>query len=84
MNKVGSNIVLGTLWITAGIGMYVTGNGENEIGAAILVVLGFMFYWAAFKIFKDPKLAKKNKKSVVQQMTDPNYKKNLKNFKKNK
>ena len=84
MNKVGSNIVLGTLWITAGIGMYVTGNGENEIGAAILVVLGFMFYWAAFKIFKDPRLAKKNKKSVVQQMTDPNYKKNLKNFKKNK
>ena len=84
MNKVGSNIVLGTLWITAGIGMYVTGNGENEIGAAILVVLGFMFYWAAFKLFKDPKLAKKNKKSVVQQMTDPNYKKNLKNFKKTK
>jgi 4-hydroxybenzoate polyprenyltransferase len=84
MNKVGSNIVLGTLWITAGIGMYVTGNGENEIGAAILVVLGFMFYWAAFKIFKDPKLAKKNKKNVIQQMTDPNYKKNLKNFKKTK
>ena len=84
MNKVGSNIVLGTLWITAGIGMYVTGNGENEIGAAILVVLGFMFYWAAFKIFKDPRLAKKNKKNVVQQMTDPNYKKNLKNFKKTK
>ena len=84
MNKVGSNIVLGTLWITAGIGMYVTGNGENEIGAAILVVLGFMFYWAAFKIFKDPKLAKKNKKNVVQQMTDPNYKINLKNFKKTK
>lgn len=84
MNKVGSNIVLGTLWITAGIGMYVTGNGENEIGAAILVVLGFMFYWAAFKIFKDPKLAKKNKKNVVHQMTDPNYKKNLKNLKKTK
>lgn len=81
MNKVGSNIVLGTLWITAGIGMYVTGNGENEIGAAILVVLGFMFYWAAFKIFKDPKLAKKNKKNVVHQMTDPNYKKNPKNLK---
>jgi len=84
MNKVGSNIVLGTLWITAGIGMYITGNGENEIGAAILVVLGLMFYWAAFKIFKDPKLAKKNKKSVVQQMTDPNYKNKTKNFKKKK
>ena len=84
MNKVGSNIVLGTLWITAGIGMYVTGNGENEIGAAILVVLGFMFYWAAFKIFKDPKLAKKNKKNVVHQMTDPNYKKNPKNLKNTK
>ena len=84
MNKVGSNIVLGTLWITAGIGMYVTGNGEKEISAAILVVLGFMFYWAAFKIFKDPKLAKKNKKNVVHQMTDPNYKKNPKNLKKTK
>ena len=84
MNKVGSNIVLGTLWVTAGIGMYVTGNGENQIGCAILIILGVMFYWAAFKIFKDPKLAKKNKKSVVQQMTDPNYKKNLKNFKKTK
>ena len=84
MSKVGSNIVLGTLWITAGIGMYFTGNGDNEIGAAILVVLGMMFYWAAFKIFKDPRLAKKSKKSLVQQMTDPNYKKNLKNFKKTK
>lgn len=84
MNKVGSNIVLGTLWITAGIGMYVTGNGENEISAAILVVLGFMFYWAAFKIFKDPKLAKKNKKNLVHQMTDSNYKKNPKNLKKTK
>ncbi len=84
MNKVGSNIVLGTLWITAGIGMYVTGSGENQIGAAILIVLGFMFYWAAYKIFKDPRLAKKNKKSVVQQMTDPNYKNNLKNYKKKK
>ena len=62
MSKVGSNIVLGTLWITAGIGMYLTGNGDNEIGAAILVVLGMMFYWAAFKIFKDPRLGKKNNK----------------------
>ena len=52
------------------------------IGAAILIVLGFMFYWAAYKIYKDPKLAKKNKKSVVQQMTDPNYKNTMKNNKK--
>ena len=83
MSKVGSKIVLGTLWVTAGIGMYFS-NPENQIGAAILVVLGLMFYWAAFKIFKDPRLAKKSKKSLVQQMTDPNYKKNLKNFKKTK
>ena len=82
MSKVGSNIVLGTLWITAGIGMYLTGNGDNEIGAAILVVLGMMFYWAAFKIFKDPRLAKKSKKSLVQQMTDSNYKKASQNLKK--
>ena len=70
MNKVGSNIVLGTLWVTAGIGMYVTGNGENQIGCAILIILGVMFYWAAFKIFKDPRLGKKNKKNLVQKMTD--------------
>ena len=41
-----------------------------------------MFYWAAFKIFKDPKLAKKNKQNLVQKMTDPNYKNT--NFKKKK
>ena len=82
MSKVGSNIVLGNLWVTAGIGMYISGSNENQIGAAILIVLGFMFYWAAYKIYKDPKLAKKNKKSVVQQMTDPNYKNTMKNNKK--
>ena len=84
MNKVGSNIVLGTLWVTAGIGMYVTGNGENQIGCAILIILGVMFYWAAFKIFKDPRLAKKNNKSLVQKMADPNYKNTAKSFKKKK
>lgn len=83
MNKVGSNIVLGTLWVTAGIGMYI-GDNENQIGAAILVVLGLMFYWAAFKIFKDPRLAKKNNKSLVQKMADPNYKNTAKSFKKKK
>ena len=77
MSKVGSNIVLGTLWITAGIGMYFTGNGDNEIGAAILVVLGMMFYWAAFKIFKDPRLGKKNNKNLVQKMTSVDYKKTI-------
>lgn len=83
MSKVGSNIVLGTLWVTAGIGMYI-GDNENQIGAAILVVLGLMFYWAAFKIFKDPRLAKKNNKSLVQKMADQNYKNTAKSFKKKK
>ena len=77
MNKVGSNIVLGTLWVTAGIGMYVTGNGENQIGCAILIILGVMFYWAAFKIFKDPRLGKKNNKNLVQKMTSADYKKSI-------
>ena len=81
MSKVGSNIVLGTLWVVAGIGMYL-GDNQNQIGAAVLVVLGLMFYWAAFKIFKDPRLAKKNKKNLVQQMTDSNYKKASQNLKK--
>ncbi len=91
MNKVGSNIVLGTLWVTAGIGMFVTGNGENQVGSAILIILGVMFYWAAFKIYQDPRLAKKNKKNLVQKMTDGSstnslHKKNVstKNINKNK
>ena len=63
--------------------MYI-GDNENQIGAAILVVLGLMFYWAAFKIFKDPRLAKKNNKSLVQKMADPNYKNTAKSFKKKK
>lgn len=74
MSRVGTNIVIGTLWIIVAIWMFTTGGAENQAGAAILVVLGFMFYWAAFKIYQNPNLAKKNKKNLVQKMTDPNYK----------
>lgn len=84
MSRVGSNIVIGTFWIIVAIWMYLSGGVENQAAAAILVVLGFMFYWAAFKIYQNPNLAKKNKKNLVQQMTDPNYKNTLKNSKKKK
>lgn len=83
MNRVGTNIVIGTFWILVAIWMFMSGGDmENQASAAILIVLGLMFYWAAFKIFKNPNLAKKNKKNLVQQMTDPNYKSTLKNKKK--
>ena len=75
MNRVGTNIVIGTFWILVAIWMFMSGGDvENQASAAILVILGFMLYWAAFKIFKNPNLAKKNKKNLVQKITDPNYK----------
>ncbi len=78
MSRVGSNIVIGTFWIGIAGWMYFTGGAENQAGAAILAVLGVMFYWAAFKIYKNPNLVKKNKRSLIQQMTDPNTKKSMK------
>lgn len=78
MNRVGTNIVIGTFWILVAIWMFMSGGAENQASSAILIILGLMFYWAAFKIFKDPRLAKKNKKNLIQQMTDPNYKNTLK------
>ncbi len=84
MNRVGANIVIGTFWILVAIWMFMSGGDmENQASAAILIILGLMFYWAAFKIFKNPNLAKKNKKNLVQQITDPNYK-NKSAFKKKK
>lgn len=83
MSRVGTNIVIGTFWILVAIWMFMSGEGvENQACSAILIILGLMFYWAAFKIFKDPRLAKKNTKNLVQKMTDPNYKNTMKNKKK--
>ena len=84
MNNVGTNIVIGTFWILVAAWMYFTGNGslETQASCAVLVILGLMFYWAGFKIFQNPNLAKKNKKNLVQQITDPNYKNTYNNKKK--
>lgn len=83
MNRVGTNIVIGTFWILVAIWMFMSGGDmENQASAAILVILGLMFYWAAFKIFQNPNLAKKNKKNLVQKITDPNYKSTILNKKK--
>ena len=73
MNSVYTNLGLGTFWLFVAGWMYMT-KATNDACVAVIVILGLMFYWAAFKIFKDPKLAKKNKKNLVQKMTDPNYK----------
>lgn len=90
MNRVGMNIVLGTFWILVGIWMFLSGGSENQLSAAVLIILGLMFYWAAYKIYLNPNLQKKNKKNLVQKMTDPSakssyknsFKGNLKNIKK--
>ncbi len=86
MNRIGMNIVMGTLWILVAIWMFTSGNGnpENQASAAILIILGLMFYWAAFKMFQNPNLIKKNKKNMIQQITDPNYKSKIINTKKKK
>jgi NADH:ubiquinone oxidoreductase subunit 6 (subunit J) len=81
MNSVYTNLGLGTFWLFVAGWMYMT-KATNDACVAVIVILGLMFYWAAFKIFKDPKLAKKNKQNLVQKMTDPNYKNT--NFKKKK
>ena len=78
MNRVGANIVIGTFWILVAIWMFMSGGDmEKQTSAAILVVLGLMFYWSAFKIFLNPSLAKKNKKNLVQKISDPAYKSTL-------
>lgn len=83
MSRVGTNIVIGTFWILVAIWMFMSGGDvENQASAAILVILGVMFYWAAFKIYQNPNLKKKSKKNLVQQITDPNYKSTILNKKK--
>lgn len=82
MNRVGMNIVLGTFWILVGIWMFLSNKSENQLSAAVLIILGAMFYWAAYKIYLNPNLVKKNKKNLIQKMTDPNYKKSSVNKKK--
>lgn len=86
MNRIGLNIVLGTLWISVAIWMFLSSAGdvEKQASAAILVILGLMFYWAAYKMFMNPNLIKKNKKNIIQQITDPNYKSKIINSKKKK
>lgn len=81
MTNVITNLGIGTFWLLVAGWMYMT-KMTNDACVAILIILGLMFYWAAFKIFKDPKLGKKNGKNLVQKITDPNYKDTT--FKKNK
>lgn len=79
MNRVGMNIVLGTFWILVAIWMFMTGEGtETQMSSAILIVLGLLFYWSAYKLYVNPNLAKRNKKNLIQKMTDPEAKKKTK------
>ena len=70
MNRVIIYLVLGTFWILASFWMYLSGDAENQISAAILLVLGCMFYWSAYKMFKDPSLAKKKNKNLIEKIAD--------------
>ena len=74
MSRVYTNLGIGTFWLFVAGGMYMT-NMTNDACVAILVLLGLMFYWAAFKMFKNPQMAMKKKQNLVQKMTDPGYKK---------
>lgn len=77
MNRVIIYLVLGTFWILASFWMYLSGDAENQISAAILLVLGCMFYWSAYKMFKDPSLAKKKNKNLIEKIADENSAKTL-------
>lgn len=79
-NRVGMNLIIGTFWILAAIWMYAEKITTNAC-VAVIVVLGLMFYWAAFKIFKNPRL-QKNNKNLMQKIADPNFKQSY--FKKKK
>ena len=73
MSRIGTNIVIGTFWIAAAVWMFTSGGADNQASAGILVILGLMFYWAAFKMYQNPNLAKTNKKNLVQKLSDKNY-----------
>ena len=75
MSRVYTNLGLGTFWLFVAGWMYMSKTANNAC-VAVLAILGIMFYWAAFKMFKDPNLAlkSKNKKNLIQKMSDPNYK----------
>lgn len=83
MSRVYTNLGLGTFWLFVAGWMYMT-DATNDACVAVLLILGIMFYWAAFKMFKDPSLAmkSKNKKNLVQKITDPGYKSTFFNKKK--
>ena len=72
MNRVGLYVVLGTFWVFAAIYMFMQGSADNMTSAGILIILGGMFYWSAFKMFKDPNLAKKKNKNLIQKVSDEN------------
>ena len=69
MSRVYTNLGIGTFWLFVAGGMYMT-KMTNDACVAILVLLGLMFYWAAFKMFKNPQMAMKKKQNLVQKMTD--------------
>lgn len=73
MSRVYANLGLGTFWIFVAGWMFLT-KAANNACVAVLLILGCMFYWSAFKIFKNPQLTMKKKQNLVQKMTDPNKK----------
>lgn len=81
MKRVYTNIGIGVFWIFAAGLMYMTGELEPAV-LAVFIIMAALFFWSAFKLYVNPELAKKNKKNLVQQLTDPNYKNSMKSRKK--
>lgn len=73
LSRVYTNLVIGTFWLIVAGWMYF-GKVTNNACVAVVAILGCMFYWAAFKIFKNPHL-QKNNKNLMQKISDPNYNK---------
>lgn len=81
MSRVYANIGIGIFWLFAAGLMYWSGDLEPST-LAVFIILAVLFFWSAFKMYVNPQLANKDKKNLIQQITDPNYKNTLKNNKK--
>lgn len=81
MNRVYANIGIGIFWLFAAGLLHFTGDLEPST-LAVFLILAFLFFWSAFKIYLNPQLAVKKKKNLVQQLTDPNNKPTFTNKKK--
>lgn len=81
MSRVYMNIGIGTFWLFAAGLLYITGDISNA-SLAILIILAILFYWAAFKVYTNPRLGQKKNKNLIQKVTNSSYKSTIINKKK--